>query len=86
MMMLDSPSDRARVRSNIAGSIRKFVAARHGETFTMADSPAFVARDVWPHSVAPDSAGRIMRQLVADKLIDVVLVDRSRSLYLIEAS
>lgn len=70
-----------RVGQNIAGYVADFCRSRVREgraEFHMADLTTFVnARS----TIAPDSAGRILRDLRRRKVIDYEVVSRSRSLY-----
>jgi hypothetical protein len=71
----------ARVSSNIAGIVRDFCRGRLDEgraEFHMVDLTTYVnARS----TIAPDSAGRILRDLRRHKVIDYTVVNRAQSLY-----
>lgn len=71
----------ARVSGNIAGIVRDFCRERLDEgraQFHMQDLTAYVnARS----TIAPDSAGRVLRDLRRHKVIDYTVVNRAQSLY-----
>lgn len=75
----EQPRQLARVSERIAGIVCEFFAKRGiGRTFFNADLLAYVqARE----ACAPDSAGRIMRDLRAKGRINYVVVSRADSLY-----
>lgn len=70
-----------RVSQNIARLVADFCRGRFGEgraEFRMADLTAFVnARS----TIAPDSAGRILRDLRRRRVVSYEVVSRSQSLY-----
>jgi hypothetical protein len=73
-----------RVSNNIAGIVRDFCRERLDDEraeFHMVDLTIYVnARS----TIAPDSAGRILRDLRKQKVIDYTVVSRSQSLYRVE--
>jgi len=77
-MSTDSPEDRERVRRVIHGSIRSFLCnvGTHGR-FRMRDLTEFVTEAC---GTAPDSPGRILRQMKQRGEIDYSC-ERSQSLY-----
>lgn len=68
-----------RVMTNIADVVRAFCRSRTGCTFTAADLVAYVVARM--PAVAPDSPGRILRELRRSGDVDVELVDRAGSRY-----
>ena len=72
-------ADLTRVRGTIGAAIRDFCRARLGGTFHAAELREYVARSCGP--AAPDSAGRILRELRKDGVVSYVVEDRSASLY-----
>lgn len=76
MPVTSDPQERARVRSRIGSLILEF--CRHNEQFHMEDLRLYVQNWI---DVAPDSAGRILRQLRQQQLLNYTLVSRRGSLY-----
>jgi hypothetical protein len=70
--------ERARVRSRIGKLILEFCG--YNPTFFMQELTSFVERRVGGH-LAPDSPGRILRQLRQQKLLNYTVVSRRQSLY-----
>ena len=74
--------DRTRVRDRLRPVVLEFCRLHLFDTFRMQELNDFVrARSVG----APESAGRILRMLRADGIIDCDVVSRSQSLYIIRA-
>jgi hypothetical protein len=69
-----------RVVKGIGAFVLEFCRARTGQTFTAAELHAFVAKR---SGRAPASADRILRALRQAGVVDVRLVSRSASLYLV---
>jgi hypothetical protein len=69
----------ARVADNIGATVVRFCAARIGATFSASALRYFVTH-VHPH-IAPESPGRILRELKKRGIVDYVLVSRAQSLY-----
>ena len=68
-----------RVADNIGALVVEFCRARIGVMFNAAELRAHVTRAV--PTIAPESPGRILRDLKARGVVDYELVSRSRSLY-----
>ena len=76
------PRELARCKAVIAPLILKFFSLRaEGEQFHMADLTRFVNSHV---TIAPDSAGRILRDMRQAGELNYQVVDRRNSLYQIE--
>jgi hypothetical protein len=75
----DAPEERARVRSRIVPFIMAFRVKYAGRHFHMEDLRRFVLREV--PTTAPDSPGRILRELRSDGRLDYVVLNRRQSLY-----
>ncbi len=76
--------ERERVRSRIGSLIMEFCAIqmRHGGTFYMEELRGFVERKMGAGShIAPDSPGRILRQLRQQRRLNYKVVSRTQSLY-----
>ena len=76
--------ERARVRSRIGSLIMEFFRQNNSNSFRvfhMSDLTMYVATRV---KVAPDSTGRIMRQLRQQGQLHYTVVSRRQSLYQIE--
>lgn len=78
-MSLDSQADRDRVTANIGALVVEFCRAHVGDLFNAAELRAHVTRAV--PAIAPESPGRILRELKARGVVHYELVSRSRSLY-----
>lgn len=75
----DHPTNLCRVKLAISATIREFLAERGvGEQFSMVELTEYVRAR---HSIAPDSAGRILRDMNQRGEIAYQLVSRSKSLY-----
>ncbi len=72
----------ARVESEIRDIVLGFCRQRLFDTFRMDELTEYVRLRT---SVAPDSPGRILRQLRRDNTVDYILVSRRESLYSITA-
>lgn len=71
----------ARVNRNIAGIVTAFCRERlheGREEFRMAELTTFVNER---SATAPDSAGRILRDLRRNRVVDYTVVNRAQSLY-----
>lgn len=78
------PRELARVKSVIAGLILNFFNAREpGDRFHMAELTRFVSAHT---TIAPDSAGRILRDMRQAGQLNYTVVNRRSSLYQIEAA
>ncbi len=79
----DQPAQLERVSDRIAEVVHKFCALRFGgsKRFHMEDLTKYVAGFV---QAAPDSAGRILRQLRRQRRVSYRVVNRAASLYEIE--
>jgi hypothetical protein len=75
----DSPEDRGRVYGMIAPLILQFYRDNAGRSFHVEQLRCFV-RDRAP-GIAPDSPGRILRELRLEGKIDYVVLNRRQSLY-----
>ena len=75
----DAPEERARVRSRIAPFIMTFHENHAGRLFNAEQLRRYV-RGFAP-GIAPDSPGRILRELRLEGRLDYVVVNRRRSLY-----
>lgn len=76
------PRELSRCKAVIAPIIMDFVRALGvGARFHMTDLTRYVASQT---TIAPDSAGRILRDLRQAKLLNYSVVDRRQSLYRIE--
>ncbi len=75
----DVPEERARVYSRIARLIMDFAEDHAGERFHVEELRRYV-EDRMP-DVAPDSPGRILRELRLEGRIDYVVINRRQSLY-----
>ena len=69
----------ARVYKQIAGSIRRFAEAHPQSTFHVEELRQYVL-DEYP-TIAPDSPGRILRQMRQDGVLNYVVINRRQSLY-----
>lgn len=69
-----------RVKTNIAPFVIAFVRSRADREFHLGELYKFVETQTGG-ACAPDSAGRIMRDLKQKHVIDYELVSRSQSLY-----
>ena len=81
--MTSDPQERARVRSRIGSLIMEFffLARNIGNTpFHMEDLRRFVEEGL-DGKIAPDSPGRILRQLRQQGLLNYTVVSRRQSLY-----
>lgn len=81
-MMTTDQQERARVRSRIGSLILEF--CRHRTGFHMEDLRQFVEKKMSDGlflCIAPDSPGRILRQLRQQGLLNYKVVSRRRSLY-----
>lgn len=77
------PRELRRVRAAIAGLILEFFEVRGiGAQFHMAELMRFVNSHM---IIAPDSAGRILRDMRQDGELNYAVIDRRKSLYRIEA-
>ncbi|KKL12521.1 hypothetical protein LCGC14_2534910 [marine sediment metagenome] len=76
--MTSDRQERARVRSRIGSLIMEFCYYNQG--FYMEDLRRFVERRL-DGAIAPDSPGRILRQLRQQKLLNYKIVSRRQSLY-----
>ena len=77
--MSDDPGERGRVYDKIAPMIMEFSRLYAGQQFHVEELRAYV-RDVIP-DIAPDSPGRILRQLRQEGRFDYVVINRRQSLY-----
>lgn len=77
--MNDSPENRARVFSKLAPLIMDFYSLHAGEAFHAEDLRTFV-RDRAPE-IAPDSPGRILREMRLKGHLDYAVINRRSSLY-----
>lgn len=68
-----------RVTSRIGAAVLDFFNERLGRTFFAGDLCNYVWREIGP--CAPDSPGRVMRQLRLDGRIDYEVVNRAQALY-----
>jgi hypothetical protein len=75
----DDPEERERVYSRIAPIILQFKAEHSTSTFHVEDLREYVRRCV--PEIAPDSPGRILRELRLQRLLDYVVINRRQSLY-----
>jgi len=75
----DDRSERARVFARIAPAILEFRAERPDATFHIEDLRQYVRAQV--PGIAPDSPGRILRELRLARLINYVVINRRQSLY-----
>ncbi len=76
-------SDLTRVRGTIGKTIVAFCILHFERTFHVSELREFVEARVG--AIAPDSPGRILRDLRRDGVIDYEVVSRSESLYRIKA-
>lgn len=77
--MSDYPSERARVYDNIAPLIKDFAGDVGSRTFHAEELRRYVkSRTI---DIAPGSPDRILRQLRLQKVLDYVVISRSKSLY-----
>jgi hypothetical protein len=75
----DHPQERDRVYSRIASAILTFANDHAGEMFHVEQLRRYVrSRDL---EVAPDSPGRILRELRLEGRINYVVINRRQSLY-----
>jgi len=75
--MSSDHQERARVRSRIGSLIMEF--CRINDTFYMENLRGCINRSLG--DIAPDSPGRILRQLRQQKLLNYKVVSRRQSLY-----
>jgi len=73
--------ERARVRSRIEVLVLEFCRQQGGGMFFMNELNWYVWRRV---RTAPDSPGRVLRELRREGRVHIKLVSRSRSLYQVE--
>jgi hypothetical protein len=84
--MTSDHQERARVRSRIGSLIMEFCVRRKkyadigGPLFFMEELRRFVEQAL-EGPIAPDSPGRILRQLRQQRHLNYIVVSRSRSLY-----
>ena len=81
-MMTSDREERARVKSRIGSLILRFCATQLAlhRSFFMEELRQFVEEEL-RQAVAPDSPGRILRQLRQQHLLNYMVVSRGRSLY-----
>jgi hypothetical protein len=79
MTMETQSANLERVYGSIGGLVVAFCRQRIGQTFFAGELRAHVTAAL-PH-IAPESPGRILRELKARGLVDYILVCRSASLY-----
>lgn len=78
------PRELRRVKAAIAKLILKFFEARGvGAQFHMVELMRFVNSHI---TIAPDSAGRILRDMRQAKELNYAVIDRRKSLYEIQAA
>ena len=75
----DAPGERARVYGRIAPLILRFYREHTGETFHMEQLRGYVFART--SDIAPDSPGRILRELRLENRLNYVVISRSESLY-----
>ena len=75
----DSTEDRERVYARIASVIMAFHEVKWGQEFHVEDLRRYVRGQV--PGIAPDSPGRILRELRLRGELDYVVVNRRQSLY-----
>jgi hypothetical protein len=75
----DDIGERARVFGRIAPIILAFARENAGQTFHVEQLRRYV--DAHVHEIAPDSPGRILRQLRQLRQLNYVVIDRRNSLY-----
>ncbi|HWO14749.1 MAG TPA: hypothetical protein VNN80_34840 [Polyangiaceae bacterium] len=75
----DAPEERRRVYGKIAPLILMFARDRAGQQFHVEQLRQYV--DAHAHDIAPDSPGRILRELRQQRLLNYVVIDRRNSLY-----
>lgn len=78
-VMSDDQAERRRVYSRIAPTILEFRVACSSGTFHVEDLRRYVLQRV--PAIAPDSPGRILRELRLNGLVDYVVINRRASLY-----
>jgi hypothetical protein len=79
----DAPDERDRVYSRIAPLIMDYANDRRGHAFHAEELRRYVL-DREP-AIAPDSPGRILRELRLKKRLNYVVINRRNSLYLFKA-
>lgn len=75
----DDPPERARVYSRIAPLILAYRDAHAGQAFHAEDLRQFVLTR--EPTIAPDSPGRILRELRLQQKLDYEVINRRQSLY-----
>lgn len=75
----DHPEERARVFSRIAPIVMMFAREHAGQQFHVEQLRRFV--DAHAQEVAPDSPGRILRELRLRGSLNYVVLNRRQSLY-----
>jgi hypothetical protein len=75
----DHPHERHRVYGKIAPLIMLFARDHAGQQFHVEDLRRFVK--VCAPDIAPDSPGRILRELRLERRLDYVVINRRQSLY-----
>ena len=75
----DAPGERARVYGRIAPLIMYFAEVRAGQQFHVEELRRFVITNA--PDIAPDSPGRILRELRLDGRLNYVVINRRQSLY-----
>lgn len=78
-MTLSDRAERARVYTRIAPVVLAFRAVCNGTDFHVEELRQFVLDNV--PEIAPDSPGRILRELRLQGIIDYIVVNRRASLY-----
>jgi hypothetical protein len=75
----DAPEERKRVFAKIAATILEFHDIHPGAEFHVEELRRFVLGRV--QGIAPDSPGRILRELRLRGVLDYIIVNRRQSLY-----
>ncbi|MER8385227.1 hypothetical protein NKH14_06845 [Mesorhizobium sp. M1380] len=78
MRQYDAPRERTRVHSKIAPVIMDFARNNVGQAFHVDQLRLFVLQHA---DVAPDSPGRILRELRREGKLDYAVINRRQSLY-----
>ena len=77
--MADAPHERRRVYGKIAPLIMTYYRAHVGKAFHAEDLRQYVL--MFAADIAPDSPGRILRELRLEGKLNYVVIDRRDSLY-----